>query len=252
MSAARLSPLSVPDVPLRLAVLSGLLESEVLPSYERPADSVHGCEPGDDDRDYEYREEVAEDLLALPVTAAQLAGVRSLSWHTSSAAISLIWRYWDGGSDEFDVMSLQGIADVLPNLEVLQLELCQASDLSPLARCRRLRELTVQGGEVETDLGPLAALGSLRRLTLESRPVVDLRPLAGLGLEDISLDGCHDGTLTPVVDLAPLEDIASLRKLTYYRMAGRRGSAHPVLTAFDNARVIARLEERGVELGFER
>ncbi|MFF9352427.1 DUF6892 domain-containing protein [Streptomyces sp. NPDC014734] len=252
MSATRLSPLSVPDVPLRLAVLSGLLESKVLPPYERPADGVHECDPGNDDRDYEYREEVAEDLLALPVTAAQLAGVRSLSWHTSSTAISLIWRYWDGEGDEFDVMSLEGIAGALPNLEVLQLELCQVSDLSPLARCGRLRELTVEGGNLEIGLGPLAGLGSLRRLTLESCPVVDLRPLAGLDLEDISLDGCHDGTLTPVVDLAPLEDIASLQKLTYYRMAWRRGSPHPVLTAFDNARVIARLEARGVELGFER
>ncbi|MFF2010593.1 DUF6892 domain-containing protein [Streptomyces sp. NPDC058195] len=80
----------------------------------------------DNGRDYEYREEAAEDLLARPVTAAQLAGVRSLSWHTSSAATPLIWRYWDGESADFDVMSLEGIAGALPNLTVLRLELSRS------------------------------------------------------------------------------------------------------------------------------
>ncbi|MGW7435344.1 DUF6892 domain-containing protein [Streptomyces sp. NPDC054849] len=249
----------LPDANLRLAILSQLMEVGAVPLFEVPVpDDAHQC--GDDcDEDctdwldrpwqYEYREEVALDL---PVTREQCAALREVKWHTSSTAIFMIWSEWGGECDEFNVRSLDGIGVVLPALESLHLELTAVTDLTPLTRCGRLRTLTLAGGyDDETDLEPLSRVGSLRTLVLTSKLVRDLSPLAVLPLEHLTLDGCHDGGLNHVIDLAPLERMPSLRTVTYRRFARVGGDEHPVLAAFDNARVIEALGKRGVTLAFD-
>lgn len=91
----------------------------------------------------------------------------------------------------------------------------------------------------------------LTSLAMRSKRVEDLRPLSGLPLEHVSLDGCHDGNGHHVIDLAPLEHITSLRTLRYRRFARIRGDEHPALSAFGNARVIDSLAARGVDLSFD-
>ncbi|MFF2331218.1 MULTISPECIES: DUF6892 domain-containing protein [unclassified Streptomyces] len=252
----------IPDVNLSLAILSRLMDLGTVPLFEVPApEDVHECDDECDDdcadwvdhpSEYEYRKEVARALLDLPVTAEQCATLRELNWHTSSKAISMIWKYWDGECDTFSVRSLDGISAALPALEALRLELNEVTDLTPLTRCGRLRELALVGGyDNEADLAPLSRVGSLRTLSLASRTVRDLSPLTVLELEHLTLDGCHDVRSRNVVDLAPLEHMPSLRTVNYRRFVRTRGDEHPVLTAFDNARVIESLGERGVTLAFE-
>lgn len=251
----------LPDANLRLAVLSRLLDMGALPPFEVPApEGAHEC--GDDCDDictdwldhpsaFEYRDDVADALLGLPVTREQCATLRDLRWDTSSRAIAMIWSEWGGECEEFDVRSLEGIDVALPALESLHLELTGVTDLAPPARCGRLHTLVLAGGyDDETDLAPLARAGSLRTLALRSKLVEDLSPLAGLPLEHLTLDGCHDSSSRDIVDLAPLERMPSLRSVSYRRYGRVPGDEHPALSAFDNARVLASLSERGVTLAF--
>jgi hypothetical protein len=263
------------DANLRLAILDRLMEEGILPRPDKAAfaaeecddcategggcecdcDCGQGCVCGSEAdshqecececacayQDYRYRHGVAVELLATPVTADQCSAVRDLVWEGGSSDIMFtIWTHWDGESDEFHIKSLEGIAAALPALESLSIALCAVTDLTPLAGCTGLQHLHLCGSGAVTDLGPLAGLGSLRTLDLEWRDVRDLRPLSGLPLEHLSLDG------NPDMDLAPLEDIASLRTLKCQRMAYITGSEPPVLSTFDNARVIEALKQRGV------
>ncbi|MER5891462.1 hypothetical protein [Streptomyces sp. NPDC001876] len=117
----------------------------------------------------------------------------------------------------------------------------------------RLRTLAPAGGyDDKTGLEPLSRVDLLGTLILRSKRVEELSPLAVLPLEHLTLDGCHDSSSRDAIDLAPLERIPTLRTVGYRRFARVRGAEHPVLTAFDNARVIQSLEELGVALAFER
>ncbi|MFJ4429300.1 DUF6892 domain-containing protein [Streptomyces bobili] len=199
-----------------------------------------GCECAD--QDYRYRYGVATELLNTPVTTDQCSTVRDLRWGAGDDhIISAIWTYWDGESHEFDIESLEGIAAAIPALESLSIGLCAVRDLNPLAACTSLQRLSLRGGGAALDLGPLAGLRSLRTLDLEYyQDVQDLRPLTELPLERLTLEG------NPDVDLAPLEDIASLRTLNLRRMVYTVGSEPPILSTYDNARVIEVVKQRGV------
>jgi hypothetical protein len=246
------APLSViEDDNLRLAVIDRLMETNVLPPFDR-GEFLRGRED-DDDRDYEYCRDVADALLEQPITAEQCAAVRELYWEAgNNDIIFTIWTCWGGESDEFTVRSLEGLDKALPNLESLSITICTIDDLSPLSGFTRLRELCLDGRGSVRDLSPLAGLASLRKLELNhllslEQPDI-LRPLAGLRLEDVNLDtGPRNGAL-PVFDFAPLEHMDSLRTLALRRTMRITGSEPPVATAFDNARVIEVLKARGVKV----
>ncbi|MEV4318498.1 hypothetical protein [Actinocrispum sp. NPDC049592] len=238
------------DDNLRLAVLDRLMATEVLPRFDRKA---FNGDDYDEDLDYEYRDDVADALLAIPVTAEQCSSIREVHWEAGyNDVIFDIWAQWDGESDEFTVTSLAGIAAALPSLESLSIQMCAVNDLSPLKDLTQLRTLALNGGFAVTDLSPLACLGALRSLTLNH--VLDpraltgiLQPLAGSRLETIDLDTNGNGTgVEPLFDFAPLEHMTSLRTLRFRRSV-RSGPA-PVATAFDNARVLAVLRDRDVRV----
>jgi hypothetical protein len=235
-----INPLTlVADRNLRLAIIEMLTDMQLLPPFGT----------GDEDRGYEYNDDVAEALLGTEVTAGQCAAVRDLYWEAgNNEIIPAILPYWSGETDEFLVESLDGLAAAVPDLETLSITLCAINDLSPLSGCTKLRELALDGLGPVTDLSPLAGLTSLRKLELNhlldmSRPDV-LQPVAGLQLEHISL-----GTGPKrVVDFAPLEHMMSLRILSFQRTVRISGSEPPVATAFGNARVIEVLTSRGVDV----
>jgi hypothetical protein len=117
----------------------------------------------------------------------------------------------------------------------LSLELCRATELSPLGRLRNLQWLSVRSsvpidvaalaaavreapalsqltieGPVR-DIGPLATLKQVRHLWLEHTEVTDVSALSRLtGLDDLSIS---DG---PLSDIAPLADL-NLGRLFLYR-----------------------------------
>ncbi|MGW1617412.1 DUF6892 domain-containing protein [Streptomyces sp. NPDC002285] len=264
------------DANLRLAILDELMGKGILPRPDEAAfaaeecddcategggcecdcdcgqncvcGSEADCDPECDcdcecaDQDHRYRYGVATELLDTPVTTDQRSTVRDLGWGAGeNDIIFTIWTYWDGESDEFHIKSLEGIAAALPALESLSIGLCAVRDLNPLAACTSLQRLNLRGGEAAPDLGPLAGLRSLRTLDLEYyQDVQDLRPLTELPLERLTLDG------NPDVDLAPLENIASLRTVNCRRTVYTSESEPPILSTYDNARVIEVLKQRGV------
>lgn len=95
-------------------------------------------------------------------------------------------------------------ADVA-NIESLDFDWCDISDISPIANCKELKELLLSGNKI-TDITPLAALTKLTTLELDTNHITDLSPLAGMeNLERLSLYGNDNLT-----DLTPL---AGLKKL---------------------------------------
>lgn len=136
------------------------------------------------------------------------------------------------------------------------------SDLSPLASCPNLTELSVVDTAV-SDLSPLAGHPSLKELTLSSTKVTDVSPLAtiptlemvwlyGTAVEDVSclasLPRLNDLNLrkTQVVDLSAFrgrEHILGIeRKKLGLKKAGK--SAEEIKTAIEEVR--ARLEKLGI------
>jgi hypothetical protein len=136
------------------------------------------------------------------------------------------------------------------------------SDLSPLASCPNLTELSVVDTAV-SDLSPLAGHPSLKELTLSCTKVTDVSPLAtiptlemvwlyGTAVEDVSclasLPRLNDLNLrkTQVVDLSAFkgrEHILGIeRKKLGIKKAGK--SAEEIKTAIEEVR--ARLEKLGI------
>lgn len=237
------------DVNLRLAVLDALLESGAIPRHD--IESRIGAPAGDlddDERDYRYRPEVTEALLAVPVTAAQRATVTRLTWQAGCGDVmTMIWKYWDGESDEFCIRSFDGIAEALPHLRELAVDMHSAGDLTPLAGCTDLHTLHLDGEFSVTDLGPLASLTALRDVRLGHQAFTDLAALAGTAIERLDLQGNGGGTGRPwVIDLAALRDMPALRHFTCLQTVRRAGEVSPMRTAFDNARVLDDIQARGV------
>lgn len=231
----------VADKNLRLAIIDKLTEMQLLPPFSTT---------GSDDRDYEYNDDIADALLDTGVTAEQCAAVRDLYWEAgSNDIIFAIWTHWDGESDEFHAQTFDGLAEALPNLESLAVDLCAVRDLAPLAEFTQLRDLSLDGGFGVTDLGPLAKVGTLRKLRLnhllDPRLPDVLGPLAGLRIEELDLSTNSGGHRVPtILDFAPIEDMTALRTLRFRRTV--RTGTPPVLEVFDNARVIDVLKARGV------
>ncbi|QTH40946.1 SMI1/KNR4 family protein [Cohnella sp. LGH] len=103
------------------------------------------------------------------------------------------------------------------------------TDISPLGRCKEVRELVLSRNEISS-IAPLSGCTQLKTLYLGGNPVTDLRPLQGLAhlkelillesaVADLSplsaMTGLQslDVQLTPVRDYSPLRQLASLRAL---------------------------------------
>jgi len=84
-------------------------------------------------------------------------------------------------------------------------------DLSPLASCPNLSELTAVETAV-SDLTPLTRLSHLKKLYISSTPVIDVSPLAAItSLEAVWLYG------TAVTDVSCLASLPNLKDLNLYK-----------------------------------
>ncbi|WP_203896774.1 DUF6892 domain-containing protein [Virgisporangium aliadipatigenens] len=236
------------DVNLRLAIVDTLTRAGVLPRFdvdafnETPEGALKDGE-SPDDRDFRYRQEVVDALLAIPISQDQLAATEELTWSDSSdLTMFAIYAQNDGGGDEFDIRSFDGIAETLPNLRKLVVDyFTKASDLSPLTGLTKLHELHIRGGFPVADIGPLARIPSLRVLSLDSQNVNDLRPLAATRIEELTIRN-NGLDRDKADDLAPLADMPALRALSYTPRC-----SYPERTVTpDNARLLDRLRARGV------
>ena len=111
---------------------------------------------------------------------------------------------------DFDLRDHSGIENLIgletaKNLEQLQLNFNQVSDLTPLAKLAKLRWLDLSGNQV-SDLTPLAKLAELEQLQLNFNQVSDLTPLAKLAkLRVLDLASNQVSDLTPLAKLAELQ-----------------------------------------------
>lgn len=106
-----------------------------------------------------------------------------------------------GTIDDLSVLSL------MPNLEVLELEGQQITDVSPIGKLSKLRKLCLNCNPL-TSLEGLQGLTELESLDIADTLVTDLSPIAGCTkLHDINMD------ITPVESLEPLRDCVKLQML---------------------------------------
>jgi internalin A len=84
----------------------------------------------------------------------------------------------------------------------------EISDLSPLAKCKNLRRLTLTDNKIK-DLTPLRGLSTLEELCLDRNQIADLSPLAGCTrLKKLVLDGNDISDLTPLAACRQLETLS--------------------------------------------
>lgn len=155
----------VRDPNLRLAIVQSLVDEKRVP-YKSGAD--------------------------LPITridAKMLAGLRALSWSSTSSLLFAIEDEWDGESTAYRIGSFRGI-EVCAGLRSISIFYeSAATDLRPLAKLPKLAELSIVGGPLE-DLRPLAKLPALTKLEIVDCAVADASPLLDCAtLKEVKLGG---------------------------------------------------------------
>jgi hypothetical protein len=128
----------------------------------------------------------------------------------------------------FIIYSLEGLVSALPNLTVLNIEqggsTCVAiNDISPLAKCTTLKEITLSGLGL-TSLPDLSALTNLNKLTLKFNNISSVGGLANKAYDTISI--CYDPSFTTAALTTLLNSITSV---TYLKVASIRDTGTPEL-----------------------
>ena len=160
----------------------------VVPRTERiPGESVHIPDPN-------LRDAIAEALGKGPrdtITVEDMATLRELS------------------ANRMDIGDLTGL-EFATNLTVLRIGYNPFSDLSPVARLTKMREIYFRETEV-ADLSPLASLHNLEVINASQTRISSLAPLAGL-TKLRKLDTVH----SDITDLSPLAGLTNLTRLRLY------------------------------------
>lgn len=136
------------DPNLKLVVLEALTFSGAIHLGPRQKLARQLLGPNyDEARDgYNLLKPVYAYLVRYPLAANQLAAVEELVFDAGSAIYFYPFPFWDGETDEFDVMSLEGI-ELLPNLRRIEIiSLLLDSDLKRLSRLGRLEHIGLGHG----------------------------------------------------------------------------------------------------------
>lgn len=191
----------------------------------------------DDDDGHLYRKNPAiESALRRLLTREHLPSIKRIVWAGGMPIQHLIWNYWDGEDDAFDMASLDGI-EGCTSLVMLSVRDANAlRDLSPLASLTTLESISIGGGghpRLVEDITPLLGLPHLSKLDLSHNPTLrDVAALASLtSLEVLDLSDCA------VEDYACTLALPKLRQL----IARAKPDVHAA-----NAATFAALRERGV------
>jgi uncharacterized protein (TIGR02996 family) len=179
----------IPDLNLRLALVSALAAEGVIPKLDLAA--LKREHPPDPDED--YNDNLAQFLGDTPLPDDVLARVKDVDW-TDDHTMFAIWPGFDGESEEFFIDDLSGLERCtgLERLAIYPGGAGAISDLRPLAALSRLQSLYLQAPLV--DLAPLAGLAALETITLHQVKAIDLAPLLALPkLESLRIDWAHDG-----------------------------------------------------------
>jgi len=114
--------------------------------------------------------------------------------------VTVVWDFWR------NIQSLNGI-ELLTNLNRLELQNTQISDLSPLTNLTKLTNLMLANSQI-TDIRPLANLTNLTSLILNDNQISNLNPLASLtNLRLLDLQSNEIIDLTPLSGLTTLGDV---------------------------------------------
>ncbi|HEU0030369.1 MAG TPA: hypothetical protein VFQ53_07050 [Kofleriaceae bacterium] len=208
--------LEIGDDNLVLAIVECLL-ADGLVQFDR--DAFLAAHPPEDDGDgdghddadahlYRYNADIAHALREL-VRPEHLPVVRDLVWIGGLHTQHLIWNYWDGEDDTFDITSLVGIERCTSLASLTIRDTHSIADLSPLAGLATLESITIGAGGRVDDVTPLLGLPRLAKLDLSyNRTLNTVAPLSALAsLEELSLAHCA------VDDFAFALELPRLRKL---------------------------------------
>jgi hypothetical protein len=163
------SPFDALDPNLRLAILQALADQGLvtLPHVSGDPDDE------DDDSAYEPDPALRDALLAqCPIPEDAARALTTLSWSAGRAIQFAICEQWDGGDDFFDLHTLDGIGHLSALTELrLDMYVCDAADLTPLASLKQLTTLTLIGVNSKINslrsLAPLLELPALQRVELD-------------------------------------------------------------------------------------
>ncbi|MEQ8763189.1 MAG: hypothetical protein RL885_04630 [Planctomycetota bacterium] len=145
---------------------------------------------------------------------------RAIDSLTERRSVRRLWCLWTG-------TSLEGI-DRLSRLEHLLLDNVRATDLSPLAKLRHLRVLSITGATRLRSLDWLAELPALTQLRLHA-PLIDR--LDALGAQPKLRVLAVSGTVsrrTTVDSLEPIGRLERLQRLDLLNLSSRDGSLSPL------------------------
>lgn len=217
------------DNNLELAIVEQLLRAGTV-AFDRAAFLVaHPPEKEAEDEDQEahlYRKNYdIEYALRALLEPTHLPTIQHVWWEGGMETQHLIWNYWDGEDDAFDIESLDGL-EACTSLVSLSIQNA-VRDLSPLASIVTLESVRVGGGRAQLieDVSPLVGLSRLKRLDLSHNPTLrDVACLATVhSLEELDLSWCA------VEDFSFALQLPRLRKLAVTRAQGAQTATFATL-----------------------
>ncbi len=128
------------------------------------------------------------------------------------------WEDWESNPSSFGgILTLNKIKNAaLSSSHRLDISYHRITDLEPLGQLPNLRELYLQGNEIEK-LAPLSSLKSLEILDLSSNLIADIGPLGSLtslrelNLDDNEITDANYTVFDQLVDLSRLEKLSIAR-----------------------------------------
>ncbi len=151
------------DDNLTLAVLDGLWRSGLVPPFdirEYYREKTGAKYRSNAEYAYSPNEEIRGLLLDTPLKREDLLTLTNLTWEGGHDVQHVIWVWWDGEDDYFDIRDLSGL-EHLANLESLWLVSAGGiGDFRPLGNLAALRDVRLEGAV----LGDLTLFLDLPRL----------------------------------------------------------------------------------------
>lgn len=172
----------------KLTVLSAAMEEGALDLGDYPEflQAIEGPNYDYEERGYDPSTKALDYLTRYPLDPETLNELDTLVFDGGNEIYPYIWPFWGGESELFDIQTLTDLR-LLPNLRTFEvISMLLGTDLSPLAACPKLRDLSLGLTGTWQDFPTLASLADLQSLTVFGS---DLPPDAASTLDTLRTRG---------------------------------------------------------------
>ncbi len=186
------APAGAPGAPFKdpnfkLAVLSSLVETDALDlaEYKDLAEFVLKRPVDLEKEGYELIREAYDYLVRYPLTEADLAMVETITFDGGNEIYPYCFRFWSGETKDFDVTSVEGIAQCVNLRRIICIAVIEQLDIAQLTSLSKLEEIDLP--ERCLNAQRLLDLPALKKLSFYDGVIRDEPLLARLRAKGVAI-----------------------------------------------------------------